>query len=211
MRQQPLRSHGHRLIREGVRQTAVSFVVDEISDVPYQAAPPSPAIEHFFATEYEGLRRVAHARLRRSESVTLLDTTSLVHECYLRFLQAGQGSLAQPAEFVAYASRVMRSIIVDFIRRRRAERRGGDAEHISLDATAAQAVRDPEQEILEVSEALDLLAACEPRLAQVVEMRYFGGLTEPEIAQCLGVTDRTVRRDWEKARQLLRVAMTPST
>jgi RNA polymerase sigma factor (TIGR02999 family) len=101
----------------------------------------------------------------------------------------------------------MRSIIVDFARRRRAQRRGGDAAQVTLTTGHGAAAPAGADEIVRVHEALEQVSAIEPRLAQVVEMRYFAGMTEAEIAQALGVTDRTVRRDWEKARLLLRAAL----
>jgi len=93
--------------------------------------------------------------------------------------------------------------VVDHARRRKAERRGGGAAHTSLKTTHAEEIGVSDDEILEVNEALGVLAAVDTRLAQVVEMRYFGGLTDVEIGKVLGVTDRTVRRDWERARLLL--------
>jgi RNA polymerase sigma factor (TIGR02999 family) len=100
----------------------------------------------------------------------------------------------------------MRSIIVDFARRRLAARRGGSSTHVGLDVAVAAAAPG-ETEIVGVHRALDQIAAVDPRMTQVVEMRYFGGMTETEIAQALGVTERTVRRDWQKARLLLREAL----
>ena len=97
----------------------------------------------------------------------------------------------------------MRSVVVDHVRRRRAERHGGDVSVVTLDTAAAGELGASEDEVLEVHDALETLARVEPRLVQVVEMRYFAGLTEPEIAAALGITDRTVRRDWERARLLL--------
>ena len=113
--------------------------------------------------------------------------------------------------FMNFAARVMRSVVIDFIRERHAERRGGDAARISL-TNGAEALVDPttaggESEILRVHEALDALGKRDPQLVQLVEMRYFGGMTEAEIAGALGVTERTVRRDWLKARVLLREAL----
>ena len=157
-----------------------------------------------FGLLYDELRRLAHARLRRHQTMTLLDTTSLVHESYL---QAGRraarcrsrtGTTSSPTPRA-----VMRSVIVDFARARQAERRGGEAEHVVLDTALSGQIAAPENDVLRVHEALDVLAQADPRLAQVVEMRYFGGLTEPEIAEALGLSERTVRRDWEKARLLL--------
>jgi RNA polymerase sigma factor (TIGR02999 family) len=159
-----------------------------------------------FAIMYQDLRRLAHVRLQRNEPITLLDTTSLVHETYLRVLKSGQVDAAERPRFLAYAAQVMRSVIVDFIRLRHAERRGGDDARVPLDE-AFQAVASAEIEVLRVSEALDELAKADPRLVKIVEMRYFGGFTEEDIALALGVNERTVRRDWQKARLLLSLAL----
>jgi RNA polymerase sigma factor (TIGR02999 family) len=105
--------------------------------------------------------------------------------------------------FFAYASRVMRSVIIDAVRERQAERRGGDLDRLTLDTQLIDKLPAGEDELLEIHAALDVLAQAEPRLAQVVEMRYFGGYTEVEIAEALDLTERTVRRDWDKARLLL--------
>ena len=160
-----------------------------------------------FTLLYDDLRRLARSRLRQHRTMTLLDTTSLVHESYLRLV--GQESLAveDRHHFFAYAARVMRSVIVDFARARLAERRGGAAEHVVLDTELAQKIAAPETDVLQVHEALEVLAQAEPRLAQIVEMRYFGGMTEVEIAEAFGLSERTVRRDWEKARLLLMAAL----
>ena len=159
-----------------------------------------------FSLLYRELRLLAHARLRRNEPITLLDTTSLVHETYLRVAKAGRLDLADRAKFLAYAAHVMRSIVVDFVRQRRAERRGGDQGHVTLD-TASDALQSSEDEIIRVSEALDELAKVDPRLVKVVEMRYYAGLSDDEIASILAVNVRTIRRDWQKARLLLSLAL----
>ena len=156
---------------------------------------------------YEELRRLARAKLRRHQSMTLLDTTSLVHECYLRLVGADALPVADRHHFFAYAARVMRSVIVDFARARAAERRGGEATHLVLDTALAAEVAAPENDVLQVHEALQVLAQADERLARIVEMRYFGGLSEVEIGEVLGVSERTVRRDWEKARLLLIAAL----
>jgi RNA polymerase sigma factor (TIGR02999 family) len=121
-------------------------------------------------------------------------------------MKANRLEIEDRVHFLRWAAQVMRSVIVDFARRRLAERRGGSLARVTLDVEQA-ATDSGEEEILGVHEALDRIAAVDPRLAQVVEMRYFGGLTEPEIAQALGVTERTIRRDWHKARLLLREAL----
>ncbi|MGZ5131841.1 MAG: ECF-type sigma factor [Caldimonas sp.] len=161
------------------------------------------ARESLFAVLYQDLRKLARARLRRSETITLLDTTALVHESYLRYLNAHELEFADRGKFFAYAASVMRSIVVDEVRKRHAERRGGSAEHVPLDTGAVDSLAQDDEQIIRVHEALEELAALDPRLARVVEMRYFAGLTEEDIATALGVTDRTVRRDWDKARTLL--------
>jgi RNA polymerase sigma factor (TIGR02999 family) len=164
----------------------------------------SAAEARLFTALYADLRRLAHSRLKRSEPCTLLDTTALVHEAYLRFRKAGYGRIEDRSHFLAYAAAAMRSIVVDFIRSRRVARRDG---------ADAAALPDPssllggEREILLVDRALEELSATNPRLVKVVEMRYFAGMKETEIAGALSITERTVRRDWEKARMLLATAL----
>lgn len=166
-----------------------------------------PARETLFAACYDDLKRLARLRLRDGGRNTVLDTTSLVHESYLRFINSSQLRAEDRRAFFAYASQVMRSVIVDSARERLAECRGGQAVHLTLTTHLAEGVAADEEAILRVHEALVVLEAAEPRLAKVVEMRYFGGYSEQEIADTLEVTERTVRRDWEKARLLLAVAL----
>lgn len=160
-----------------------------------------------FALLYRDLRTLAHARLRGHRTMTLLDTTGLVHETYLRLVGDGRLDVGSRGHFFAYASRVMRSVIVDTARARLAARRGGGQPDLPLDTAAANSAGGEDAALVRVNDALADLAKVNPRLAQVVEMRYFGGLTEPEIAEVLGVSDRTVKRDWEKARLLLAAAL----
>jgi RNA polymerase sigma factor (TIGR02999 family) len=165
------------------------------------------AFDSLFELLYPELRRIARARLSRNMRDVLIDTTVLVHECYLKFAQAERLTPGDRAHFLSYAATVMRSIIVDTARASLAERRGGDAPHVTLNTAVGDSVGNPEDEILDVHEALQQLSRLDERLARVVEMRYFGGMKETEIAEALGVTDRTVRRDWEKARLLLASAL----
>jgi RNA polymerase sigma factor (TIGR02999 family) len=157
---------------------------------------------NLFAVAYEELRSRARAQLRDGGRNTLLNTTVLVHESYLRFLQAGQLSGAERGYFFSYAAQVMRSVIVDFARQRQSQRRGGDAIHVSLTTQFDELIAGDDQ-VVRISDALEALQKVDDRLVRVVEMRYFAGMTETEIADALGVTDRTVRRDWQKARLLL--------
>jgi RNA polymerase sigma factor (TIGR02999 family) len=162
-----------------------------------------------FAATYRELRLLARARLRGGGRNTLLDTTALVHESYLRLSRAGELQFPDRPRFLVYASRVMRSIIVDMVRQRQTDRHGGGAVHVTLTGDVADAAGLPADEahIVLVHEALLELAKVDERMAKVVEMRYFGGLNDLEIAQALQVTDRTVRRDWEQARLFLAEAL----
>ena len=165
------------------------------------------AIGELYALLYPDLHRLAHSRLRRSGEMTLLDTTSLVNESYLRFEKAGAVSFANRAQFLAYAAQVMRTVVVDVIRQRQSSRRGGDSSHVELDEEQIAAADPGENEVLRVHESLGELAAIDARLVRVVEMRYFAGMTEGEVAEALGLGVRTVARDWEKARLFLRASL----
>ena len=162
------------------------------------------AASDVYALLYPELRRIAHIRLRQGSGRVSLDTTALVHDGYLRFVQTRALDVKSRAHFLAYASTVMRSVIVDLIRESQAERRGGGHFDLTLNTQIADTSPDATaDEALHVHEALAKLEAIDPRMARVVEMRYFAGLNDSEIADCLGVTERTVGRDWEKARVFL--------
>ena len=178
--------------------------MEEIGDLIARVnAGEAGAQDRLFAAAYGELRKLARARLRDGGRNTVLDTTALVHESYLRFIKSGSLRSDDRRAFFAYASRVMRAVVIDTIRERQAERRGGDLQRLTLNTAIADNVPAGEDEVLRVHEALDVLAQVEPRLARVVEMRYFAGYSETEIAEALSLTDRTVRRDWDKARVLL--------
>jgi RNA polymerase sigma factor (TIGR02999 family) len=164
-------------------------------------------MDRLFELLYPELKRIAHARLCWRDDRLLLDTAVLVHETYLRMLGTQQLSAPDRGRFLAYAARVMRSVVVDMVREQQAQRRGGGPQAMLTLNTAAmnQAVQPSpgEDEILAVHAALQALASIDERLVQVVEMRYFVGMDAPAIAQALGVTVRTVDRDWQKARSFL--------
>jgi len=177
---------------------------DPIADLMSRVNAGEPgAQDALFAAAYGELRKLARSRLRGGGRHSMLDTTALVHESYLRTVNAGALRSDNRRAFFAFASSVMRSVIVDAVRQRRAQRRGGDLQRLTLDTQVADQLPAAEDDLLRVHEALDVLAAAEPRLAQVVEMRYFGGFGEAEVGAALGLTERTVRRDWDKARLLL--------
>jgi RNA polymerase sigma factor (TIGR02999 family) len=164
------------------------------------------AQDDLFAAVYPQLRHMARDRLRRHQRNTLLDTTELVHESYMRFVQAGRLKVEDRGHFIAYAAKVMRSVIVDTVRERLAQRRGGAHKAMTLDSQIADDAAGG-KEILAVHDALAGLAREDPRLAQVVELRYFAGFNDEQVAEALGVAERTVRRDWQKARLLLAEAL----
>lgn len=160
-----------------------------------------------FEAAYQELRRLAHARLRDGGRNTVLETTALVNESYLRFVQTGELKIEDRKAFFGYASQVMRSVIVDSARKRLAERRGGDAQQVTLSTELAQNLGHEEEAIVQVHEALEQLEKVDPRAARMVEMRFFGGYSDSEIAEALDVTVRTVQRDWEKGQVLLAVML----
>jgi RNA polymerase sigma factor (TIGR02999 family) len=165
------------------------------------------ARDALFVAAYQELRRLAHSRLHDGGRNTVLDTTALVHESYLRLVQIGELQLEDRRAFFGYASQVMRSVIVDSARARLAERRGGAAQRMTLATDLGQNLAQDEEAIVQVHEALQDLEKADTRAAQMVEMRYFAGYSDREIAETLGVTERTVQRDWEKAKLLLRVIL----
>jgi len=161
------------------------------------------------ASAYDDLRQLARARLRSSGPMTLLDTAGLVSDTYRRLALQHNLRIESRAHFLGYCSRIMRSVIIDLLRERAAEKRGGGSQKITLNTAIGESLAAAEQP-LRVDEALTELAKREPRLAQVVEMRYFGGYSEDEVAEALGINTRSVQRDWQKARMLLRVMLSDS-
>lgn len=161
----------------------------------------SSARDRLFAAAYPELRRLARAQLRHASGSTL-HTTALVHEAYLKLLDQTQLASGDRVQFFGIAARAMRQILVDHFRRAKAQKRGGGQEHLDLDDQQIP-VAMPGELLLALDEALHRLAEIRPRWATVVESRFFGGMTEEEIGELLGVTDRTVRNDWRKAKAWL--------
>jgi RNA polymerase sigma factor (TIGR02999 family) len=165
------------------------------------------ALDRLLPVVYEQLREIAHRRLGPRERGTI-ETTALVHEAYLKLVDQSSAEWRDRAHFFALASVAMRHVLIDRARARATSKRGGDDERITFDDDAV-AVEDRAFALLEIDDALDKLAEIDSRLARVFECRFFGGLTEEEIAESLGITVRTVERDWAKARMLLRVSLAP--
>jgi RNA polymerase sigma factor (TIGR02999 family) len=157
------------------------------------------AFDRLFPLVYDELRRIAHRQLGRERSDHTLGTTALVHEAYLKLVDQTRARLTDRAHFFAVAARAMRRILVDYARRHRALKRGGPAGPISLDNSTILADERADT-LVALDEALTRLAEVDTRVSQVVECRFFGGLTEEETAEALAVNARTVRRDWVKAK-----------
>jgi RNA polymerase sigma factor (TIGR02999 family) len=169
------------------------------------------ALDAVYESLYPDLKRLARARLRQQGRGESVSTTLLVHESFVRLVNASNLRLEDRRHFFAYAAKTMRNIIIDSAREHLAERRGGGAEHVTLgdaDSDAMQvADAGASAELVRVNEALRELETVDAELAELVEMRYFGGYSEVEIAELQGVNERTVRRRWDKARAWLFVAL----
>jgi RNA polymerase sigma factor (TIGR02999 family) len=159
-----------------------------------------------FAALYSELHRLAQGQLARSGGSLTLGTTTLLHEAYLELARRDVAAFPDRKRFMAYASRAMRGLIIDYARARQALKRGGQFEITSLDTDVSGRLVDG-RDLTRIGEALDGLAAVDPRLVQVVDLKFFCGFPFAEIAAMLGVTERTVQRDWEKARIYLHNAI----
>jgi RNA polymerase sigma factor (TIGR02999 family) len=168
----------------------------------------SEPLDRLVPIVYGELRAIAHRQLAIGGRGGTLATTALVHEAYIKLVDQSPAQWRDRTHFFAVAALAMRHVLVDRAKARRRLKRGGDQRHVSLDEENIGA-DDQADALLELDEALTRLAAFDPRLARVVEYRFFGGLTEQEIAQAMGVTLRTVQRDWAKARALLQRALAP--
>ena len=162
------------------------------------------AVDRLFPLVYEELRHIAHRQLGRERSDHTLSTTALVHEGYLKLVDQRRARWEDRAHFFAVAAQAMRRILVSYARRHRADKRRG--EMVQLEDVVALA-DDRADLLLALDEALTQLSEVDERLARVVDCRFFGGLTEEETAEALGVTARTVRRDWVKAKGWLNQAL----
>lgn len=162
----------------------------------------SGALEGAFAAIYDELRRLAHEKLRHAPAGDGLTTTALVHDAYLKLFAHSGLAANDRAHFLALAARAMRLVLIDAARAYHALKREGARTRVTLDETVIQ-VDAASAELLTLDRALERLGALDERLARVVECRYFAGLTEEETATALGVSPRTVRRDWQEARAFL--------
>lgn len=176
---------------------------DSLAALVARAETGDPAAKDaLFAALYGELHRLAQSHLHRSAGPLTLGATTLLHEAYLSI--AGRHELAFPdrARFLAYASRAMRGLVIDYLRTRNARKRGGELTFTSLDEAHAQPAEE-HADLLALSAALDRLATLDPLLAELVDLKFFSGFSFADIASLRGVSERTVQRDWAKARLLL--------
>ncbi|AKC86861.1 ECF-type sigma factor [Pseudoxanthomonas suwonensis] len=165
------------------------------------------ALDRVLGTLYQELHTLARRQLSGQQNNTL-DPTSLVHESYLKLVGASNGARFEDrAHFFAYAASAMRSVVVDYARNRMARKRGGDLKRVAEIPEEAESSLRLDENLLALDTALERLASVDEKLARVVELRYFAGLSEQEIADLLRRSERSVRRDWQKARMFLLAAM----
>jgi RNA polymerase sigma factor (TIGR02999 family) len=172
---------------------------------PAGEAPGADAnvpVDQLFAALYADLCRMAHRELHARGAAGLLGTETLVHEAWLNVEQRPSVAFTDARQFLAYASRMMRGLVIDRVRAQTAQKRGGGMVITSLDTQTAEQVAQPEL-LQHIGDALDELSALEPELAHVVDLKFFCGFTLAEVATMQGVSERTVQRQWEKARLLL--------
>ncbi|HEY6482220.1 MAG TPA: ECF-type sigma factor [Steroidobacteraceae bacterium] len=181
-----------------------------MSELPPHAGPTCDASQDeahgmLFATLYQELRQIARRELRRGDHLTLSATT-LLHEAYLKVQQRADAAFPHHGLFLAYAARVMRNLVIDFARRGQAQKRGAAFEITRLPTVVPEQIADA-AELERVAAAIDALGELDPELAQLVNLKFFCGMTFVEIARLRGVSARTVQRDWDKARLLLQRAL----
>ena len=162
--------------------------------------------DELFNSLYADLRRLARRELKRQASFSDLGVTSVLHQAYMKLAAGGGAVFADRPRFLAYTARVMRGLIIDEVRRRQAQKRGGLFHLTSLATQHEYDVSDP-RALTQLADALDELAAVEPDLAEIIELKFFCGISFGEIAAIRGVSERTIRRDWDKGRLYLHHAL----
>ena len=170
------------------------------------SAGDQEALARLMPLVYDKLRQLAGGQLRREQHALSLNPTALVHEAYLRLVDQPQGSWENRAQFFGLAAKLMRNILVDHARARQADKRGGGALQVSLSAVdqLGHAAQEPDVEMLALDAALQRLDEYNPQYSQMIELRFFGGLTIPETAEVMGLSHATVERNWNFARAWLR-------
>lgn len=179
--------------------------IDFLGDV---RAASRESIDQLVPMLYSELRQIAHRHLTARGGGATLNTTALVNEAYLKLVDQSRAEWNDRVHFLALAAVAMRHILIDRAKARMSLKRGGDRQLVTLDENTIS-VADAPDALLQITDALDRVALIDARLARIVEYRFFGGLSNEEIAAAVGVTERTVERDWIKARMLLREMLAP--
>jgi RNA polymerase sigma factor (TIGR02999 family) len=187
--------------RVGIRRKRLSPSPEH--DESAQGAPASGAL---FASLYAELRQIAQRELHRSGGAGGLSPTTVLHEAYLKLEQRDGAGPASKSEFLAYASRVMRNLVIDLVRHRAAIKRGGGFEITSLERASPEPSASAD-ELEALSDAIEALSTLDPELAELVDLKFFCGFSFVELAAVRAISERTLQRDWEKARILLRAAL----
>jgi RNA polymerase sigma factor (TIGR02999 family) len=187
--------------------TEASLAVNPAAVLTAVHSGSAGSLDELVPSLYQELRAIAHRQLARRSGGGTLETTGLVHEAYLKVVDQARVGAHDRAHLLALAALAMRHVLVDHARARGRLKRGGSRGALVTFEDDQIAIDDQPEVLLQLDEALVWLASLEPRLARVVECRFFGGLSEGEIAAALGITERTVQRDWAKARMLLRRAL----
>lgn len=180
-------------------------------EVPGQAGPALPnSTEDLFTLLYQELHTLARRHLNRQAAGYTLGTSSLLHEAYLNLSSRSQVHFPDRARFLGYASRAMRGLIIDYLRRRAASKRGGEFHLMSLTDQDAPDPGGDLEGMIELSDGLDRLAGVDPSLVELVDLHFFCGLSFGEIAGLRGVSERTIERQWRKARLILHQTLHPT-
>jgi len=182
----------------------------DITDALIDRSRDPAALDRFVPILYDELRRVARAHLHREAPNHTLQPTALVHEVYLRLVNIDRMTIEGRTHFLSLAARVMRQILVVHARRRRAEKRGGEVVLVSLEEAGGELRTTPTVDVIALDMALDDLAAFDPRQRDIVDLKFFGGLTIDEIGAALGISTATVEREWAVAKAWLFRRMVPA-
>ena len=177
--------------------------MDSTSPATAASRDAAPAAEDLFAALYAELHRLAHAQLRANAGVSVSATT-LLHEAFLSMRERDAGAFPDRARFIGYAARAMRGLVIDHARNRHAQKRGAAFHFTALDTHVAEVAVGDEEDVVRVADAIESLAQLDPALAELVDLKFFCGLSIAEIAALRGIYERTVGRDWLKARIYLR-------
>jgi RNA polymerase sigma factor (TIGR02999 family) len=190
-----------------MQAAAYNSSAEEIRALLQAAGGDSASASRLFASLYAELHRISERQLRQFQGALTVSPTTLLHEAYLAIAGRDGSLFPDRNRFLAYAGRAMRGLVIDYLRRRRALKNGGQFYFTALDTQIGEITPDPEAQISRLSDSLEDLERDDPALAELVDLRFFCGLSVPEIAALRGISQRTVERDWTKAKLYLRFVL----